>query len=56
MIYKSRPEDCRSYPHKHKSDFLSRTLGFIDNYEICQIVYNLFEQLKEELGFKFTKY
>ena len=52
-IYKNRPEDCKSYPHTQKTEFITRTLGMIDNYEICPIVFNLFEQLKEELGYKY---
>ncbi|MFO7657935.1 MAG: YkgJ family cysteine cluster protein [Bacteroidales bacterium] len=51
-IYADRPEDCRSYPHTHKTYFISRTLGMIDNYGICPIVFNLFERLKLELGYK----
>jgi uncharacterized protein len=51
-IYINKPEDCRSYPHTQKSEFISRTLGMIDNYGICPIVFNLFEQLKEELDYK----
>ena len=51
-IYAHRPEDCRSYPHTHKDKFVSRLLGVIDNYEICPIVYNLYERLKIESGFK----
>jgi len=52
-IYTNRPEDCKSYPHTQKSEFITRTLGMIDNYGICPIVFNLFEQLKEELGYKY---
>ncbi|MBN2174980.1 MAG: YkgJ family cysteine cluster protein [Bacteroidales bacterium] len=51
-IYTNRPEDCKSYPHTQKTEFITRTLGMIDNYGICPIVFNLFEQLKEELNFK----
>lgn len=51
-IYTNRPEDCKSYPHTQKSEFITRTLGMIDNYAICPIVFNLFEQLKEELDYK----
>ena len=50
-IYPDRPGDCKSYPHTHKKDFTSSTLGIIDNYEICPIVFNLFERLKKELRF-----
>jgi Fe-S-cluster containining protein len=52
MIYVDRPEDCKSYPHTHKRNFISRTLGMIENYGICPIVYNVYENLKVELRFK----
>ncbi|TAJ11362.1 YkgJ family cysteine cluster protein [Marinilabiliaceae bacterium JC017] len=51
-IYGDRPEDCRSFPHLHKKHFNSRTLVVIGNYEICPIVFNVFERLKAELRFR----
>ena len=47
--YKSRPIDCRSYPHLHKKDFVFRLIGVIDNYSICPIVFNVYELLKERI-------
>ena len=47
--YEYRPKDCRSYPHLHKKDFVSRLFGVIDNYEICPIVFHAYEKLKTEL-------
>ena len=47
--YKSRPKDCRSYPHLHKEDFVFRLIGVIDNYSICPIVFNVYELLKERI-------
>ena len=52
-IYTNRPEDCKSYPHTQKPEFITRALGMIDNYGICPIVFNLFEQLKRKLGYKY---
>lgn len=52
-IYSDRPEDCRSYPHTHIPDFVFRTLGMIANYSYCPIVYNLIEQMKMEMGFRY---
>ena len=52
-IYSDRPEECRSYPHTHKDKFVHQLFGVIDNYEICPIVFNLFERLKIELSFKY---
>jgi uncharacterized protein len=47
--YKYRPKDCRSYPHLHKKDFVFRLWNVVENYEICPIVFNVYEQLKIEL-------
>jgi hypothetical protein len=47
--YDHRPQDCRSYPHLHKDDFLFRLMGVIGNYAVCPIVFNVYERLKEEL-------
>jgi len=51
-IYSDRPEVCKSYPHTHLSGFNSRMLGVIENTAVCPIVFNLFEQLKREFGFR----
>ena len=51
-IYALRPEECNSYPYLHKDDFISRLFGVIQNYAICPIVYNVYEQLKRRLNFK----
>ncbi len=50
-IYESRPLACKSYPHTQKKNFTSRTIKMIENYEICPIVFNLYELLKLELNF-----
>ena len=47
--YEHRPKDCRSYPHLQKADFISRLWGVVDNYAVCPIVFNSYEQLKAEL-------
>jgi len=51
-IYNDRPEACSSFPHLHKKEFISRLCGVIDNYSICPIVFNVFENLKTELNYK----
>ena len=48
-IYNERPDSCRSYPHLHKDRFASRMIGVLENYEVCPIVFNVFERLKKEL-------
>jgi Fe-S-cluster containining protein len=52
-IYEDRPETCQFYPHLHKTNFISRSLGAISNYEICPIVFNVIEELKTELNYKY---
>ena len=51
-IYSLRPEECNSYPYLHKDNFTSRLHGVISNYEVCPIVYNVYELLKRRLNFK----
>lgn len=48
-IYNFRPDDCRSYPHLHKNNFLSRSMNFVHNCSVCPIVFNVYEQLKNEI-------
>lgn len=48
-VFDCRPDDCRSYPHLHKSEFSSRTIGVIHNCSVCPIVYNVFENLKHNI-------
>lgn len=47
--YDRLPKDCRSFPHIHKKDFVSRLWGVVENYSVCLIVFNVYEQLKTEL-------
>jgi len=47
--YENRPKNCRSFPHLHKKDSVFRLIGIINNCEICPIVYNVFELVKEEI-------
>jgi len=44
--YDYRPETCRSFPHLHKSEFISRLIGVIENYAVCPLVFNVYERLK----------
>jgi len=50
-IYSHRPKDCNSYPHLHKKEFIFRLWGVVENCSICPIVFNVYEQLKEELWY-----
>ena len=50
-IYAHRPKDCHSYPHLHKKEFVFRLWGVVENCSICPIVFNVYEQLKDELRY-----
>ena len=47
--YDFRPEDCRSFPHLDKEEFVTRLWAVVDNYSICPIVFNVYEILKDKL-------
>ncbi|MDR1879987.1 MAG: YkgJ family cysteine cluster protein [Tannerellaceae bacterium] len=51
-IYEIRPQECRTYPHTQKKDFISRLWGMIDFYSVCPIVFNIMEDLKDEVRFR----
>ena len=48
-VYPDRPADCRSYPHLHKKDFVTRLYGVLSNCSVCPIVFNVYELLKVKL-------
>ena len=48
-VYSHRPSVCRSYPHLHKKDFVSRTIQTFANCSVCPIVYHVYELLKAEI-------
>ncbi|MEO8146550.1 MAG: YkgJ family cysteine cluster protein [Bacteroidia bacterium] len=52
-IYDQRPKACRDFPNTHKPGFTSRTLGMINYYGICPIVFNVMERLKLRMRFRF---
>jgi Fe-S-cluster containining protein len=51
LVYNFRPDDCREYPHLHKPDFLAGSIGTIENYGTCPIVYNVYNQLKHSFNY-----
>ena len=51
-IYENRPEKCKTFPYTDKEEFTSRLYSMIEFYEICPIVFNLMERLKDELWFR----
>ena len=50
-VYTDRPDDCREYPHLHQPDFLGNSIGTIENYRVCPIVFNVYNQLKMKFNY-----
>ena len=48
-VYEVRPSDCQAYPHLDKPEFISRLYAVIGNCSICPIVFNVYEELRQEL-------
>jgi Fe-S-cluster containining protein len=47
--YDVRPESCVEFPFLHKPDFTTRSIMVLWNLELCPIVYNVYELLKQEV-------
>lgn len=51
-VYLDRPQECKDFPYMDRNNFAKRTIGILQNYRICPIVFNTYESLKEELQWK----
>ena len=51
-VYEHRPGTCRGYPYLNKPDLVSRTMGMIDRTAVCPAVFEVWEELKRETGFR----
>ena len=51
--YQDRYHECRDFPYLDTDNFINRVHGVVQNYEVCPIVYYVYEGLKTELGWKF---
>ena len=47
--YKVRPQVCHDFPYLDQDDFASNTVGMLQNYAICPIIFNVLEELKIEM-------
>ncbi len=50
-VYEDRPDDCASFPHLHKPDFVEYSISTIENYRVCPIIFNVYEALKTRFAF-----
>jgi uncharacterized protein len=51
-IYDARPDNCKGYPHLYENHFVARLINVLNNYPLCPIVFNVFEELKKNDNFK----
>jgi hypothetical protein len=51
-VYEDRPAMCRSFPNLHKPHFTSRTIQVVFNCFTCPIVFNVYEELKDYMGYR----
>ncbi|MFO7952699.1 MAG: YkgJ family cysteine cluster protein [Bacillota bacterium] len=55
-IYESRPKDCREYPYTHKKEINFRLLNLVISCDICPVVFEIFEKVKEYYHDEFIAY
>jgi Fe-S-cluster containining protein len=49
--YESRFTGCREFPDLHRHNFKGRLFATLIHYAMCPIIFNVVEELKEEMGF-----
>lgn len=49
--YENRFTDCREFPHLHQPGFVQRSFSMLMHYGTCPIIFNVWEQLKDNLQF-----
>lgn len=47
-----RPENCKKYPYTNQPERLESLLSVLNAVEVCPVVFEIYERLKEEYGFK----
>lgn len=53
-LNETRPIGCQTFPYLEKDDFTRRLLGVVEFYAICPIVFNVYERLKDSLGWSWN--
>ena len=52
MLGDNKPKECVEYPYTNQKDRLFSLYSIIDSAEVCPIVYEILERLKEKYNFK----
>lgn len=45
-------DSCKKYPYTDQPERLSNLLGMLDIISICPVIFEMYERLKKEYGFK----
>ncbi len=51
-VYEHRFEGCKEFPALHLPNFKTRLFTTFMHYERCPIIFNVVEQLKDEMSFE----
>lgn len=52
-VYENRFSGCREFPAMHLPDFQERLFTTFMHYDRCPIIFNVVEQLKNQLAFSY---
>lgn len=50
-----KPENCKKYPYTDQPERLQSMLSILESAEICPVVFEMLERLKEEYGFEYRR-
>lgn len=48
LLGECRPHSCKEYPHTNKPDRIESLLSMLENAEVCPVVYEIIERLKQD--------
>ena len=48
LLGECRPRSCKEYPHTNKRDRIGSLLSMLENAEVCPVVYEIIERLKQD--------
>ena len=48
LLGERRPRSCKEYPYTNKRDRIGSLLSMLENAEVCPVVYEIIERLKQD--------
>jgi uncharacterized protein len=55
-IHDIKPKTCREYPYTNKAEIISRLINLVGNCEVCPVVFEIVERLKDIFRDDFEEY